>query len=146
MSHEMSDQMSDEPGNNKSEPLEPGAGRDAKAGPDPLRPLLIQYPGLALISLYLLALAAVIVLGVVAGGHYPPLFLVFAAGCITASAGLLKLFRWAWALALSAVLLLAIYNLWIFWSMHAGAALVQGLFNLIFFLYLVRPEIRERLR
>jgi hypothetical protein len=30
--------------------------------------------------------------------------------------------------------------------MHAGSALVQGLFNLVFFLYLVRPEIRERLR
>jgi glycerol-3-phosphate acyltransferase PlsY len=112
---------------------------------DPLRPLLVEHPGLALISLYLLALAMVVILGVV-GHHYPRLFLVFAAGCVTASTGLLKLFRWAWALALSAVLLLMIYNLWIFTSLHQGAALVQSLFNLIFFLYLVRPEIRERLR
>jgi hypothetical protein len=62
---------------------------------------------------------------------------------IAASAGLLLLLRWAWALALSAVFLLAVYNLWIFASLHQGAALVQGLLNLVFFLYLVRPEVRE---
>jgi hypothetical protein len=109
-------------------------------------PELLSLPGLAAISLYLLVLAGVIILGVVAGGHYPPLFLILAAGFIIASAGLLMLFRWAWALALAAVLLLTVYNLWIFASLHPGAALVQGLLNLVFFLYLVRPEVRERLR
>jgi glycerol-3-phosphate acyltransferase PlsY len=107
---------------------------------------LLSLPGLAAISLYLLILAGVIILGVVAGGHYPPLFLVFAAGFISASAGLLMLFRWAWALVLAAVFLLVIYNLWIFSTQHMGAALVQGLLNLVFFLYLVRPEVREKLR
>lgn len=107
---------------------------------------LLPLPGLAAISLYLLALAGVIVLGVVDGRHYPPLFLVFAAGFMAASAGLLLLLRWAWALALGAVFLLVVYNLWIFTSQHQGAALVQGLLNLVFFLYLVRPEVRERLR
>ena len=91
-------------------------------------------------------LAAVIILGVVAGGRYPPLFLIFAAAFIAASAGLLKLFRWAWSLALAAVLLLVVYNLWIFSAEHQPAALVQGLLNLIFFLYLVRPEVRSQLR
>ncbi|HXR38864.1 MAG TPA: hypothetical protein VN776_07210 [Terracidiphilus sp.] len=110
------------------------------------RPDLLQLPGLAAISLYLVVLAGVIILGVVVGRHYPPLFLIFAAGFITASAGLLMLFRWAWALALAAVFLLVVYNLWIFSSQHQGAALVQGLLNLVFFLYLVRPEVRERLR
>jgi glycerol-3-phosphate acyltransferase PlsY len=107
---------------------------------------LLPLPGLAAISLYLLLLAGVVILGVVAGHRYPPLFLVFAAGFISASAGLLMLFRWAWALALAAVFLLVIYNLWIFSSEHQGAALVQGLLNLVFFLYLVRPEVREKLR
>ena len=55
------------------------------------------------------------------------------------------LFRWAWALALAAVFLLVVYNLWIFSSQHQVAALVQGLLNLVFFLYLVAPEVRERL-
>jgi hypothetical protein len=53
--------------------------------------------------------------------------------------------RWAWALALSAVFLLAVYNLWFFLSQHQFPALIQGLLNLVFFLYLVRPEVRERL-
>ncbi|MGB6722606.1 MAG: hypothetical protein WBE72_17545, partial [Terracidiphilus sp.] len=96
--------------------------------------------------LYLLLLAGTIILGVVAGGHYPPIFLVFSALFMAASAGLLMLFRWAWALALAAVLLLAAYNLWIFSAQHQPSTLVQGLLNLVFFLYLVRPELREKLK
>ena len=107
---------------------------------------LLQLPGLAAIGLYLLILAGVIILGVVAGRHYPPNFLIFSAVFITASGGLVMLFRWASALALAAVFLLVVYNLWIFSTLHQGAALVQGLLNLVFFLYLVRPEVREKLR
>ncbi len=65
---------------------------------------------------------------------------------MTASAGLMLLLRWAWAMALAAVFLLAVYNLWIFASQHQGPALVQGLLNLIFFFYLVRTEVRVKLR
>jgi hypothetical protein len=122
------------------------SGRGKTAAARRMRPELLQLPGLAAISFYLLVLAGIIILGVVAGGHYPPVFLLFAAVFITASGGLLMLFRWAWALALAAVLLLVIYNAWIFSSQHQGAALVQGLLNLVFFLYLIRPEVRERLR
>ncbi|MGA2650667.1 MAG: hypothetical protein ABSF28_09095 [Terracidiphilus sp.] len=114
--------------------------------PLPVRPELLPFPGLAAIALYLLALAGVIVVGVVGGRHYPPLFLVFSIAFFTASGGLLMLFRWAWSLALAAVLLLVIYNLWIFSTLHEVPALVQGLLNLVFFMYLVRPEVRARLR
>jgi len=113
------------------------------------RRTLLRLPGLAAISLYLLVLAGVIIIGVVGGTrgpYYPPIFLIFAALFIAASAGLLLLFRWAWALTLAAVFLLVVYNLWIFSSLHQGAALVQALLNLVFFLYLVRPEVREKLR
>jgi heme/copper-type cytochrome/quinol oxidase subunit 4 len=41
--------------------------------------------------------------------------------------------------------LLAAYNLWIFSSLRMGSALVQGLLNLVFFLYLSRTEVREKL-
>jgi hypothetical protein len=102
-------------------------------------------PGVAAISLYLLLLAGDIILGVV-GSHYPPLFLVLSAAFITASAGLLMLLRWAWALSLSAVLLLACYNLWLFSEQHVTPGLIQGLLNLVFFLYLVRTEVREKLK
>jgi len=121
-------------------------GEARKDEAQPPRRERLPLPGLAAISLYLLVLAGVIVVGVVAGRRYPPLFLVFAAVFIAASAGLLLLLRWAWALALAAVFLLAVYDLWIFTSLHQAPALVQGLLNLVFFLYLVRTEVRERLR
>ncbi|MGP8269292.1 MAG: hypothetical protein ACLQLH_04430 [Terracidiphilus sp.] len=119
--------------------------KNESAKTQPARRELLPLPGLAAISLYLLVLAVVIVVGVVNGRHYPPLFLLLAVGFITAAAGLLRLLRWAWALALSAVFLLAVYNLWFFLSQHQFPALIQGLLNLVFFLYLVRPEVRERL-
>jgi hypothetical protein len=123
-------------------PAEPAPSPPAS----PSRSELLPLPGLAAIALYLLVLAGVVILGVVGGRHYPPLFLLFAAAFITSSGGLVMLFRWAWSLALAAVLLLAVYNLWIFSTLQQGPALVQGLLNLIFFLYLVRPEVRARLR
>jgi hypothetical protein len=122
---------------------------EKKSGPNETasrQRVLLPLPGMAAIALYLLLLAGTIVVGVVAGRHYPPVFLAFSALFITASGGLLMLFRWAWALALAAVVLLAGYNLWIFSHEHSPAGLVQGLLNLVFFLYLVRTEVREKLR
>ncbi len=55
-------------------------------------------------------------------------------------------FRWAWAMAMSAVLMLGGYNLWIFARQYMAAALIQGMLNMVFFFYLVRPEVREKLR
>jgi uncharacterized membrane protein YjdF len=114
--------------------------------PQPQQREWLPLPGLAAIGLYLLVLAGVIILGVVAGRHYPPLFLLFAAFFMAASAGLILLLRWAWALALGAVFLLACYNAWIFSTQRELPALVQGLLNLVFFLYLVRAEVRAHLR
>jgi hypothetical protein len=107
-------------------------------------PTILQLPGAAAISLYMLILSGVIVVGVVER-HYPPLFLILAVAFMAASGGLMRLLRWAWALTLAAVVLLAAYNLWIFSSLRMGSALVQGLLNLVFFLYLVRTEVRAKL-
>lgn len=103
-------------------------------------------PGLVAISLYLLLLSGAIIFSVVATHTNSPLFLILAAGFITAAAGLLMLFRWAWAMALGAVFLIAVYDLWIFSIQHELPALVQGLLNLVFFLYLIRTEVRAKLR
>ncbi len=60
--------------------------------------------------------------------------------------GLLKMTRWGWSLVLAGCLTLFIGNIVYFRQTHAPPFVVQGLFALVFFLYLVRPEVRERLR
>ncbi len=60
--------------------------------------------------------------------------------------GLLRLLRWGWALILAGCLTLFLGNIYVFRQTHAAPFVVQGLFALVFFLYLVRPEVRERLR
>ncbi|MGA9585626.1 MAG: hypothetical protein WBQ95_09880 [Terracidiphilus sp.] len=133
-------------GGDSSEQDEPSrsAADETKNLPAPRRELL-PLPGLAAISLYLLVLAVVIIVGVV-GGHYPAVFLLLPVFLFAACGGLLMLFRWAWAMALAAVLMLGGYNVWVFAHLHMGPALIQGLLNLVFFFYLVRPEVREKLR
>jgi hypothetical protein len=106
---------------------------------------LLPLPGLLAIGLYLVLLAGVLILGVVQR-HYPAVFLVLSAAFLAAAGGLVMLFRWAWAGALAAVFLLACYNGWIFAAQHVMPALVQCGLNLVFFLYLVRAEVREKLR
>lgn len=102
-------------------------------------------PALAAIALYMAVLAGTGILGV-AGGHFPAFYLIFSAAFLTAALGLLLLLRWAWALALAAVLMLACLFFWRFASGHSAPYIVQGLLNLVFFLYLVRTEVREKLR
>jgi len=102
-------------------------------------------PGLVAICLYMLLLAGINVLGVVTG-HTRPLYILFSPALIAAGLGLLGLFRWAWALALAAVVLLAALFLWRFAAGHEIPFILQGLLNLVFFLYLVRVEVREKLR
>lgn len=106
---------------------------------------LLPLPGLAAIGLYMLVLAGVSVLGVV-GGKFPPLFLIFSVLFITASLGLVMLFRWAWALTLGAVVLLVALFGWKFSTEHQAPYIVQGLLNLVFFLYLIRTEVRSKLK
>jgi hypothetical protein len=116
-----------------------------QTGPQPTGTALFPLPGLLAISFYLLLLSVVIVVGAV-GGHYPKLFLILPVFLLASCGGLLMLFRWAWAMALAAVVLLSGYNLWLFAHMHLAPSLVQGLLNLVFFLYLIRMEVREKLR
>ncbi len=106
---------------------------------------VIPLPGVVAIGLYMLVLAAVVSFGVV-GGHYPPLFLIIAGLFVLASFGLLRMLRWAWALTLSAVFLLMVYNLWLFLEQQQAPGAIQGLLNMVFFLYLVRVDVRSRLR
>jgi hypothetical protein len=116
--------------------------------PDQVQPRwrdLLRLPGLAAIGFYMLILAVVNVLAV-ASGQFQPLYLVLSAVFIAAVLGLLLLLRWAWALTLAAVVLLMCLFAWKFSLQHDFPFIVQGLLNLVFFLYLVRPEVRSKLR
>jgi hypothetical protein len=138
--------MSDEDLNDATERSDGKPIGEVRVSTEPARKRdLLPLPGLVAIALYLLLLAVVIAVGVVSG-HYPALFVVLPVLLFAACGGLLMLFRWAWAMALAAVLLLGGYNLWIFARIHMGPALIQGLLNMVFFLYLVRTEVREKLR
>ncbi len=121
---------------------EPAPGAPAALGSIKTLRLL---PGLAAISLYMFVLAGINTLGV-ASGQARPALLIFSALFITAGLGLLMLFRWAWALTLAAMVLLVALFLWKFAASHDFPYAVQGLLNLVFFLYLVRTEVREKLR
>ena len=105
----------------------------------------VLLPGLVAIALYMLVLAMVVAFRVV-GKESSPLMLAVAALFVAASFGLLRMFRWAWALTLAAVFLLMSYNFWLFYSEKQTPGLVQGLLNMVFFFYLVRVDVRSRLR
>jgi hypothetical protein len=106
---------------------------------------VLPLPGIVAIGLYMLVLAATITFGVV-GGHISRLMLILAPLFIAASFGILRMFRWAWALTLAAVCLLMTYNLWIFAIQKQSPGAIQGVLNLVFFMYLVRADVRSRLR
>jgi hypothetical protein len=60
--------------------------------------------------------------------------------------GLLRLAKWGWALVTAGCLMLSLGDFYFFEQSHVGFFLVRALFSLLFFLYLVRTEVRERLR
>lgn len=60
--------------------------------------------------------------------------------------GLLSMRRWGWALVLAGCVLLFTGDFFFFERSHTGFFLIRGMFSLIFFLYLVRDEVRSRLR
>jgi hypothetical protein len=107
-------------------------------------------PGVAGICLFMLVLITINAIAALQGtfgagsGKYGVLALctLLAAGIL----GLLRLRRWGWALVLGGCLTLCLGNLFVFKKTHAGPYLLQGLFALVFFLYLVRTEVRDRLR
>ncbi len=113
--------------------------------PLPERARLRQFPGLIAICAYMTLLAAVIFYEVVAGA-ISPICLIFSISFVAGALGLVFLLRWAWALTLAAVALMAAYFFWSFSTQRSDADLVRGLLNLVLFLYLIRTDLREKMR
>jgi hypothetical protein len=102
-------------------------------------------PGMAIIAIWLLFLCLIGIIGVMT--HHLPVFVLVLCFCFAAAAhGLLKLRRWGWALTLAACFLSMSYGFFMLARFHQFPLLVPAIVNLIFFLYLVRPEVIERVR
>ena len=126
-------------------PDDPTGKEPASPAEKSLLASLLKLPGLVAISFYMMLLAAVTVVYVMQH-HTAVLYLVFPIFFIAGALGLLLLLRWGWALTLAAMALSSATFLYRFSTEHSFAALLQGLLNLVFFFYLVRTDVREKLR
>jgi Predicted membrane protein (DUF2127) len=114
----------------------------------PPRNLLL--PGMAAIALWMLALSVLGVVGVLThrypAGGTRAVVLVLSTLFATAGLGLMRKRRWGWALTLGAVFLCMIFGFYSLLHAHQGQWLIMCGVNLIFFLYLIRPNVLEALR
>ncbi len=69
------------------------------------------------------------------------LYSILAAGLF----GQLKMKRWGWSIVLAGCLCLSATYFYAFRVAHQLPSIIQGFFMLLFFLYLVRPEVRDRM-
>jgi uncharacterized membrane protein (DUF2068 family) len=105
----------------------------------------LPLPGMAAISLWMLALAVMGVVGVL-HHQYPAAVLVLSTALAAAGLGLIRLRRWGWALCLAAVFLSMCFGCYSLFRFRQLQWVVMAVINFVFFLYLVRPEVTGRLR
>ncbi|MGA7157939.1 MAG: hypothetical protein WBY53_13885 [Acidobacteriaceae bacterium] len=106
-------------------------------------------PGMAFIAMYLLLLAML--------NAFAALHGIFGAGfarygifgicslMVVGVFGFLRLRRWGWSIVAAGYLLLAAGDFYFYSRKHVGFFLIRALFSIVFFLYLSRTEVRERL-
>ena len=102
-------------------------------------------PGIAAISLWMFFLCLMGVLGT-SMHKLPHIALLFCVAFAVAGYGLMLQRRWGWALSLAAVFLSSLYALYMVVERHQLPMLLSAVVNLILFLYLIRPEVRLRMR
>ena len=105
----------------------------------------LPLPGMAVISLWMLALSAIGALGVLSH-HFPAFVMALSVAFAAAAIGLLRQRRWGWALTLAATFLSMCYGFYSLFRLHQEQSTVMAVVNLVFFLYLTRPEVRLRLK
>ncbi len=107
-------------------------------------------PGVAGICLYLLLVsmlnAFAAAQGKFGGGAPRTSVLGICSLMVIGVFGLLRSKRWGWALVSGGCLIMAIGFFYGFHATHFPAYIVQGLFALLFFLYLARPEVLGRMK
>lgn len=107
-------------------------------------------PGMAMIGMYLLLMAMLNAFAAASNkyGHGGAKYSILAICTLMAVGvfGLLRLRRWGWAMATAGCVLMATGYFYGFHRAHFTPYIIQGLFALCFFLYMSRPEVRDRLR
>ena len=107
-------------------------------------------PGVAGICMFLIFLTMINVYAGLQGffGGGPTRYAILTLCTILAAGifGLLRLKKWGWAIVCAGCLLLSAGDFYLFTKVHQSFYLIRGIFEMVFFLYLVRPETRERLR
>jgi len=107
-------------------------------------------PGMALIAMYLLLMAMLNAFAAARGafgtGGAKYTILAICSLMVIGVFGMLRLLRWGWSLVTAGCLIMAAGYFYGFHRTHIPPYIVQGLFALVFFLYLSRTEVRERLR
>jgi uncharacterized membrane protein (DUF2068 family) len=102
-------------------------------------------PGMAAVALWMILLSGMGLYGIII--HQLPMAVIaLCAFFAAASSGLLLQRRWGWALALAAAFLSMCYGAYMLVRLHQPPLIVMIVVNLVFFLYLVRPEVIARLR
>jgi hypothetical protein len=102
-------------------------------------------PGVAAIGLYMFLLC-VLWLVPISRGQMPKAMLILCAAFAAGGQGLLRQKRWGWAMSLAAIFLSGIQEMWLAVEYHKYLMLGGAAFNMILFLYLVRPEVRLRMK
>jgi uncharacterized membrane protein (DUF2068 family) len=100
---------------------------------------------MAAIALWMLALAVLGVVGVLTH-RYPTPVLALCTVFAAAGLGMIQRRRWGWALTLGAVFCSMCFGCYNLFRFHQAQWVVMVVINLVFFLYLVRGEVIERLR
>jgi uncharacterized membrane protein (DUF2068 family) len=110
--------------------------------PQPAKKLNLL-PGMAFVCIWMLLLCAIGLIGVITH-NLPPAVVILCVIYAVAANGLLKLRRWGWALTLGAAFLSMCYGVYVLFHFHQLPIVVMVAVNLVIFLYLVRPEVLER--
>ena len=106
-------------------------------------------PGMAMISIFMLFIALAKSVNVIAhrattrtSALYA--ILVVSTAIVIGVVGFLRLRRWGWALLLGGCFFYSLGNAVLFFQTHLPGYLLPSAFAMVFFLYLVRTEIRDR--
>jgi hypothetical protein len=121
--------------------------------PDPRVPAganKAMLPGMAAIGVFALSVAMITAFQMIRDNSLPTAaryaVLLICTAVVAGVFGMLRMRRWGWALVSGGCLFGALANFIAFHLSHYGGLLVEGMFGLLFFLYLSRTEVRERLR